>query len=121
MFSFLCFLRYAPINHFPFTSLLQGIIACFPEVNLRTFQTLCPVNVEVISFSCGHFLRAGGMLYCLSRAWQSERKFTADRPNKGKQSDRDRRNKHFFFLCFVDRATRYTHLTFWHRSFTFKF
>jgi hypothetical protein len=48
------------INHFPFMSLLQGIVACFPEINLRIFQTLCPVNVEVISFSCGNFLRAGG-------------------------------------------------------------
>jgi hypothetical protein len=88
---FLYFLSYSPVNHFPFKSLLQGIrvVACFPKINLRIFQTLCPVNVEVISFSCGHFLRAGGMLYYLSTTWQTERNFTAYRPNKEKQPDRD--------------------------------
>jgi len=57
------------------------------------------VNVEVISFSCGHFVRAGRMLYYLSTTWQTERNFTADGLNKAKQPDRDRRNKHVFMFC----------------------
>ena len=49
----------------------------------------------------------GETLYCLSTTWQTERNFTADRLNKAKQPDRDRRNKNFFFFNFVDRESRY--------------
>jgi hypothetical protein len=43
---FVYFLNYSPANHFPFIATDSCL---FPEISLGIFQTLCPVNVEVIS------------------------------------------------------------------------